>query len=434
MINYIKNKVKELEQEIIKRRRDLHRHPEAGWTEFRTSALAQKKMKELGYTLTTGEKAVSKKEMMGVPTAEELKKHQERAIAQGADPETVKAMEGGLTGFWADMKFSEDGPRLAFRFDMDSNDVTESKDPGHRPVKEGFASVNDGAMHACGHDAHVSIGLAAAQIIAGMKDKLKGSVRFIFQPAEEGLRGAGPMVAAGAVDGVDYIVGMHVGFQAAHKGELICGADGFLASTKWDVRFKGLAAHAGAYPQEGKNALLAACAAAVNLHAISRHSEGATRINVGKLTAGEGRNVIPSEALIVMETRGITSELNDYMVSESGRIIKAAAEMYGCEYSIEVTGGTKSGKSSREMIKLVAEAAGEIPYYTDITELKDFGAGEDYAHMMSAVQEQGGIGTYIQTGIDRTAGHHNNKFDFDETGLAPAAELAAITALKILGK
>lgn len=434
MLNYIKNKVKELEPEIIKCRRDLHKHPEAGWTEFRTSALAQKKMKELGYILTTGKDAVSKNEMMGVPSDNELKKHQERAIAQGADSETVNAMTGGLTGFWADMKFSGDGPRFAFRFDMDSNDVTESTDPTHRPKKEGFASANNGAMHACGHDAHVSVGLAVAQIIAGMKDKLKGSVRFIFQPAEEGLRGAGPMVAAGAVNGVDYIIGMHVGFQAAHKGELICGAGGFLASTKWDVRFKGLSAHAGAYPQEGKNALLAACVASLNLHAISRHSGGTTRINVGKLEAGEGRNVVPAEALIVMETRGVTSELNDYMVSESGRIIKAAAEMYGCEYSVEVTGGTKSGTSSPEMIKLVAEAAKEIPYYTNIVEFKDFGAGEDYAHMMSVVQENGGIGTYIQTGIERTAGHHNNKFDFDETGLAPAVELAVITALKILGK
>lgn len=434
MLNSIKAKAKSLEETIIEIRRDLHKHPEAGWTEFRTAAFAIMKMKALGYSITMAEKAVKKNEMMGVPTPTELTKHQERAIAQGADKELVKAMTGGLTGFWADMKFTGAGPCVALRFDMDSNDVTECEESSHRPIKEGFASINKGAMHACGHDAHVSIGLAVAEIIASMKDELKGSIRFIFQPAEEGLRGAGPMVAAGAVDGIDYIIGMHIGFQAAKKGDLVCGAKGFLASTKWDVTFKGLAAHAGAAPQEGKNALLASCVAALNLHAISRHGDGITRINVGKLVAGEGRNVLPPNALIVMETRGVTSELNDYMVKEAGRIVKAAAEMYDCEYEITVQGGTRSGESSPEMIDMVEEAAKNIPFYTNIIKMKDFGAGEDYAHMMSVVQEKGGKGTYIQVGIDKKAGHHNNKFDFDETGLLPAVELASISVYNILAK
>lgn len=434
MLDTIKQKAKSLEEALIKTRRDLHKHPEAAWTEFRTASFAITKMKSLGYTITMGEKAVKKSEMMGVPNSDELKKHQERAIAQGADAEIVKAMDGGLTGFWADMKFSEKGPSMALRFDMDSNDANECEESSHRPFKEGFGSINKGAMHACGHDAHVAIGLAVAEIITSMKDKLKGSIRFIFQPAEEGLRGAGPMVAAGAVDGIEYIVGLHVGFQASKSGELICGAKGFLASTKWDVKFKGLAAHAGAAPQEGKNALLAACVAATNLHAISRHGDGVTRINVGKLIAGEGRNVVPPNALIVMETRGVTSELNDYMVKEAGRIIKAAAEMYDCSYEITVEGGTKSGESSPDMIEKIFEAAKHVPFYKNITKLKDFGAGEDYAHMMTTVQESGGIGTYIQVGIDKTAGHHNNKFDFDETGLLPAVELTTISVFNILSK
>lgn len=431
---YIKNKVKELEKNIIACRRDLHKHAEPGWTEFRTAALAMKRMEELGYTLTTGEKAVKKEVMMGVPSAEKLKAEQQRAIEQGADPKYVKLMDGGLTGFWADMTFTDAHPRMAYRTDMDSNDVTESTDNNHRPNKEGFSSINAGAMHACGHDAHVSVALALAEIVAGMKDKLKGSIRFIFQPAEEGLRGAGPMVAAGAVKDVDAILGMHIGFQADKEGVLICGAKGFLASTKWDVNFTGLAAHAGAAPQEGKNALLAASVAALNLHAISRHGDGITRINVGKLVAGEGRNVVPPHALLVMETRGVTSELNDYMVKESGRIIKAAADMWDCQYDIKVMGGTQSGESSPEMIELVAQAAENVPFYTNVVKIKDFGAGEDFAHMMSEVQKNGGIGTFIQVGINRTAGHHNNRFDFDEKALTPAVELAAYSVAKILGK
>ncbi len=430
----IKEKVKSVESELIAKRRDFHKYPESGWTEFRTASIAIKRMQELGYAITMGEKAVKKEDMMGVPSEAILAEHQARAIEQGGDKALIEAMTGGLTGFWADMKFTDDDIKLALRFDMDANDANELLDDCHRPFKEGFASVNKGAMHACGHDAHTSIGLAVAEIVAGMKDELKGSIRFIFQPAEEGLRGAGPMVSAGAVEGVDYIIGMHVGFQAAKANELVCGAQGFLASTKWDVTFTGLASHAGAAPQEGKNALLAGAVAALNLHAISRHADGVTRINVGKLVAGEGRNVLPPNALLVMETRGVTSELNDYMVEESARIVKAAADMYGCTHSIEVMGGTKSGKSDDEVIDIVAEVAKDIPYYQEITKMKDFGAGEDYAHMMSEVQANGGKGTYVQVGIDKTAGHHNNKFDFDEAGLAPAVELACGCVIKVIGR
>ena len=425
MDKYIKEKVAELTPATVTRRRDFHKHPEPGWTEFRTASIAMQKVKELGYKITMGKDAVAQSEMMGVPSPEKLKKEQERAIAQGGVKELIEQMDGGLTGFWADMDFGTPGPKLAIRVDMDSNDGNESKDSKHRPVRDGFVSVNNGAMHTCGHDAHTAIGMAVAEIVAGMKDQLKGSIRLIFQPAEEGLRGAGPMVAAGAVKDVDAIVGLHIGFQADKAGKIVCGSKGFLASTKWDVTFKGEPAHAGAAPQEGKNALLAASVAALNLHAISRHGDGVTRINVGKLVAGEGRNVVPPNALLVMETRGVTSELNDYMVKEAGRIVKAAAEMWDCEYSIEVMGGTKSGESSQEMIDRAISAARKVPFYTEIEGLKDFGAGEDYAHMMSEVQRNGGIGTYIQVGVNRAAGHHNSAFDFEEDGLPPALELVA---------
>ena len=434
MFEYIKNKAKELEHLIISCRRDLHKHAEAGWTEFRTSALAQSKMKSLGYTITMGKDAHSIDHIMGQPCKEELEEHQKRAISQGADPEIVKNMTGGLTGFWADMKFTDDNIFLAFRFDMDSNDITEQVDNKSKAGKEGYASINNGAMHACGHDAHVSIGLAVAEIVADMKDKLKGRIRFIFQPAEEGLRGAAPMIAAGAVKDVTHIIGMHIGFQAEKSGDLICGTKGFLASSKMDVVFTGLASHAGAYPEEGKNALIAACNATLNLHAVNRNSKGTTRINVGKLTGGEGRNVIPSSASLVMETRGLTSELNEYMIKEAKRIIEASALMSDCSYEIDIVGGTKSGESSVEMIEIIKDTAKHIPFYSNIIDIKNFGAGEDYAHMMTEVQEHGGIGTYIQVGIDKFAGHHNNKFDFDESSLIPAVELAASTAYNILKK
>lgn len=428
----MKDQIEKVMPTVIKYRRDFHKHPEAGWTEFRTAALAITRMKELGYTITMGKNAVEKSVMMGVPKEEELKKHQERAIAQGADKELVSAMDGGCTGFWADMKFTDDKIKFAFRTDMDANDMSETQDKSHRPVAENFSSVNPGAMHACGHDSHTAFALGLAEIVAANKEKLKGSVRFIFQPAEEGTRGADPMVAAGAVDGVDYILGLHVGFQAKNKGDLICGTSGFLATTKWNVNFSGVSAHAGGAPEEGKNALLAAAVASLNLHAISRHSDGVTRINVGKLIAGEGRNVIPPNALLVMETRGDTTELNEYMSTQAARVIKASAEMYDCTYSIDVVGGTKSGESSPEVITAIEKIAKTIPFFTNIIPEKNFGACDDYASLMSAVQAHGGKGAYIQVGVDKTAGHHNSYFDFNEEALTPAMELVVAYVFDIL--
>lgn len=425
MSDFISDKIKALIPGMIECRRDLHKHPESGWTEFRTAALAIKRMKELGYAITMGEAAVSKKDMMGVPPEASLKEHQKRAIEQGADPSLVALMDGGTTGFWADMKCGGGpGPLFALRFDMDANDVVECADTtAHRPAKEKFASLNKGAMHACGHDGHVAVGLAAAEVLAGIKDELKGSIRIIFEPAEEGSRGAGPMVSAGCVDGVDLIAGVHIGFQAAKKGDIVCGAKGFLATTKWDVAITGKSAHAGAAPQEGKNALLAACAATTNLHAIARHGEGVTRITVGRLEAGQGRNVIPPNAFMVMETRGETSELDDYMTREAGRIIKAAAAMWDCEYTITVMGGTKSGESSDAMVNRVKPLAGTMPCFTNIMDCKDFGASEDFSHMMTVVQKNGGLGTYLQVGTNKTAGHHNDHFDFDEEDMGSTVEI-----------
>lgn len=136
------------------------------------------------------------------------------------------------------------------------------------------------------------------------------------------MRGAHAMVESGIVDDVDYMLGAHFGFKMRKTGTVACNVTGFLATSKYDARFQGVPAHAGAAPEQGKNALLAAACATLNLHAISRHSAGASRINVGRLDAGSGRNVIGDKALLCLETRGATSEINAFMETEAQRIIK----------------------------------------------------------------------------------------------------------------
>jgi len=424
--------VKDLEDKVIAYRRDFHKYPESGWTEFRTASKIIEKLKELGFTVKIGAEANKKEAMMGVPTEEELAKHMERAINQGANPELVKAMEGGMTGVVADLKCGE-GPTVALRFDMDANDINEAQDEKHRPYSEGFASQNPGVMHACGHDGHAAMGLGVAEILAGMKDDLKGTIRLIFEPGEEGSRGARAMVEAGAVDGVDYILGAHLGFKANKTGQLICGTGEFLATTKLDVTYTGVPAHAGAAPHEGRNALLAAASATLNLHAISRHGAGASRITVGVLNAGQGRNVIPPNAVFKMETRGITSEIDEYMAREARRIIEHTAKMYEVDYEIKLVGGTKSGESSPEMIQRIRKVAEEMGTFTEIIDYASFGATEDFSHFMTVVQNNGGIGSYIMIGSDLAAGHHDFYFDFDEKSLALGMELMVKMVVDLIG-
>ena len=428
----LQEKIKALEPTFIGYRRDFHKYPEAGWTEFRTAAIVVEKLQAMGYEVKYGPEAVAKEDMMGVPSPEELKQHMERAINQGANPEIVKKMEGGLTGVVAQLKCGE-GPTVALRFDMDANDISEAQDEKHRPFREGFASENPKVMHACGHDGHTAMGLAVAELLAEMKDSLNGTIRLIFQPGEEGVRGARAMVSAGAVDNVDYILGVHIGFQAKQLGDIICGTEGFLATTKLDVTYQGVPAHAGAAPEKGKNALLAAATAALNLHSIPRHSKGTSRINVGILNAGQGRNVVPSNAILKIETRGIVSEIDEYLVETAKNVIAGAAQMYDVDYHIEIVGGTKSGESSPEMIAKVKKIAEEMDFFKNIQENSDFGASEDYSHFMSVVQENGGIGTYIMIGANMTAGHHDYYFDFDESCLAPGIELIIRTVVDIVG-
>lgn len=423
-----------LEHKTIERRRDFHRHAEAGWTEFRTASIVAEELTKLGYKVLVGDEVVDTENMMGVPSASDLEKHTKRAIAQGANPEWVNKMEGGKTGVMGILEFAKSGPTIALRFDLDANDANEADTDNHRPFCEKFASVNQGAMHACGHDGHTAVGLAVAEIIAELKDELGGRIKFIFQPAEEGVRGAKAMVSKGIVDDVDYLLGMHFGFQLKKTGQIACNVKGFLATSKYDASFTGIPAHAGAAPETGRNALLAAAAAVLNLHAIPRHSQGTSRINVGTMQAGSGRNVIAPKALIKLETRGGTSAINQFMSDEAYRIINSAATMYGCEVDIKEMGGAAGCSNSPALAGQLTEFAKKLGIFNDIVPECDFGASEDCSYFMERVQERGGQAAYTLIGAGLAAGHHDSYFDFDENVLKMAIRFVSTAATELLLK
>lgn len=420
----IKTMSDEMAGDLTAQRRDFHKYAEPGWFEMRTSSIIARKLTELGYEVLVGDQVCKKDSRMGVPSEEKLEEQYERAVAQGADPEFVKYTKGGMTGVIGILRCGE-GPTVAMRFDIDALGVFEEHDPSHRPAKEGFNSVNEGFMHACGHDGHATIGLGVAKVLMSIEDQLHGTVKLIFQPAEEGVRGAKSIVDNGHLDGVDYLIGSHVtNKKEDDPAVVIPGSYGSLATTKYDVIFHGKSAHAGGSPEVGRNVMLAVGTAILNLYAIPRHSGGVSRVNVGTVVAGSGRNVIADEAKMEIEVRGETTEINEYMKNYAVNIIESAAKMHGCTCEMKLMGAANSLASSEalmERVKRVCEEDLHLPVAKEMSSKN--GGSEDVSYMMNRVQEQGGQATFMRVLTHEAGPGHSRIFDIDEQVLPNAVKI-----------
>ncbi|QQD86103.1 amidohydrolase [Jeotgalicoccus sp. ATCC 8456] len=417
-----------LKDKLIQWRRDFHQHPELGFLEMRTASIVAQTLNELGIDFEIGTSVMDPNYVMGKPSDEETKAHYLWAKAHGAVEVYLDDLKDGYTGIVATIDTNKAGPTTAFRVDMDALPIYEAEHDSHVPVKEGFRSINND-MHACGHDVHTSIGLGLATLVQERKDELSGIIKIIFQPAEEGTRGARSMAEKGIVDDVDYLIASHIG-TGVPMNHFLGSNNGFLATTKINVTFKGVSAHAGGNPEQGKNAMLAAANAVINLNAIPRHSEGATRVNVGELHAGSSRNAIADFASLKMEIRGTTSEINDYMRSYAESIIKGAAEMFQVEYTLETVGEGRSAKGDTTLAEIVTQAAQSNGLETTIEEDKPSGS-EDATFLINRVQEKGGQATYSIFGTELKAGHHNENFDIDEDSMLPAVNTLFDTAKRL---
>lgn len=416
--------------ELISTRRHLHTMPEEGWSEFTTTAYIVEKLRKLGYEVLMGKKVINPDNCLG-----RSQKVVEAGLAyarkNGVSEELLKEMDG-LTGCVGVMDTGRPGPTLAIRFDIDCVPVTESTDADHIPAKEGFCSTRPGLMHACGHDAHTSTGLAVAHWFAGHKDEMKGKLKILFQPAEEGVRGAAGMAASGIVDDADYFLGAHIAMMCK-TGELSVKPYGFLCTTKLDVTYTGRPAHAGVEPNAGRNAMAAACNAFVQLLGIARHGSGMTRINVGQLIAGEGRNVIPSHALMKMEVRGETGDINQYMYDAAVAIIKGCAISQGCEYKIEKMGEAVDLTNDEELVDVLTKAGEAVEGMTVRKDPMNFGGSEDATILARRVQAHGGKAALFVIGANRPSGHHTSKFDIDEKALDQGLAVWTNAVKEILG-
>jgi len=276
-----------LEEELIAFRRDLHLHPELSLQESETADKTARQLEELGLSVRRGV---------------------------------------GGHGIVAELFGELPGPVIALRADMDALPIHEEADVP-------FASARPGVMHACGHDAHTAILLGAAKILSGQKSALKGTVRFLFQAAEEINAGAKALIAGGALDGVDEIYGLHnlptlsAGKAATRYGSLMGSVD------RIEIKLEGKGAH-GAIPDQGIDPIVCASAIVLALQSVASRESSPFEpvvITIGSIRSGEANNVIPQYAQLTGTVRTFDARVQSMMKERIERIISHTAESYRCK-------------------------------------------------------------------------------------------------------
>ncbi|GAB3039933.1 amidohydrolase [Natronobiforma cellulositropha] len=409
---------------VVDRRRRFHRVPEPAWCEFLTTSLIVDELERIDDEsqaagtggldeIAVGRTAMDPEARMAVPETETLETWFERARERGAREDVLERTEGGYTGVVARVERGA-GPSVGLRVDIDGLLIEEASDEDHRPAREGFRSDHEGLMHACGHDAHVAIGLTTLERV--LASDFSGTFTVFFQPAEEVGGGGAPMAAGPYLEDVDALLAVHVGLGHP-TGEVVAGVVKPLAMSHVDATFHGRSAHAGAEPNEGRNAIQAIATAVQNTYAIPRHSDGQTRVNVGRIDAGSSSNVIADRGEVAAEVRGETTALMAYTRDALWRTFEAAAEMHGCTVDLEVVSESPRADSDPELTEVLYEVAAEVPGVDTPVRTADFGASEDATFLMQRVQEAGGVAAYLIVGTDHPDNHHTPHFDVDERSL-----------------
>ncbi|KQT94140.1 peptidase M20 [Marmoricola sp. Leaf446] len=405
--------------DVVALRREIHAHPETAFREVRTTARVAEVLTGLGLEPRTGSGVLERDGIVDYPDDATLDGDAERAVATGADATWVEAVRRDGAALVVDVTGSRPGPTWALRFDTDALPIVESEEAGHVPAREGFRSTFARGMHACGHDGHVAIGLGLAERLRDDPD-FAGTVRFLFQPAEEGGRGARAMLAGGALEGVDRFVALHLGLDLP-LGHVVGGAVGAFATTKLRARFTGVASHAAAAPQDGRNALAAAAAGTLAVLAQPRWSTTDTRVNVGTLRAGDGVNIIPAWAELTAETRALDAAVQDEMTARVTAALQGAAASYGCEVTVTPTGGSTTMESDEAVADALRGHAADLGLTAET--FGPMGGSDDASLFLAEVQRHGGSGSYVMVGADNPAPHHNPAFDVDERALAHGLDL-----------
>lgn len=386
----ILDKAFNLREETIARRRDFHQNPELAFNEVRTAQIVAQELRDLGLEVTTG---IAKTGVIGL-----------------------------LHG-------TAEAPVLGLRFDMDALPIQEE-------TGAPYASLVPGKMHACGHDCHTAVGLSVAKLLAAHKDELQGTIKFIFQPAEEMDGGAAHMIAEGALENpsLDYIMGFHV------WNELPIGSYGLVpgpmmaASEIFNVKISGKGGH-GAQPHVTRDPILAAAHVITALQSIISRNVNpldTAVVSVCQVEAGTANNIIPQEALLTGTLRAFKPEVMANVKERFRTIIIEIAGTMGCQAEIELITVTEPVINDAALVAMMTEVALEIhPDAKIVTNMQTMG-GEDFSLMMKKAP-----GCFMMVGsanpeLGLNYGHHHPKFDVDESCLPYAVAIMAQGAIKVL--
>jgi aminobenzoyl-glutamate utilization protein A len=409
-------------------RRRFHRFPEPAWREFRTTSALVEEIQNIGVDeLAIGSEAYDPNDRMAVPDESELEVWRDRALAAGVNDELLATMDGGNTGAIAVLRQGK-GPSIGLRVDIDGLFIEESTESGHRPAEEGFRSETDETMHACGHDAHITIGLGVLEAIK--ESDFSGTFTVFFQPAEEESGGGKPMAESRFITDLDYLFAVHIGLDHP-TGEVVAGIRKPLAMSHLTAEFIGTSAHAGKAPQQGDNAMQAMATTIQNVYGIPRHSDGMTRVNVGRAEAGSASNVIAERAKVWGEVRGETTPLREYMKTEFERTVYAAAETHNCDVDFRIISESPRADSDAELVDTVYRVVDRMEDVNSTVRWDDFGVSEDATFLMERVQEAGGKATYLIVGTDHPTNHHTPTFDIDEQSLKTGINVLTEAILEV---
>lgn len=378
-----KHQAESLRDEMVTRRRELHRHPELAFEEVWTSGVVARELTELGLEVQTG---LARTGVVGI-------------------------LEG-----------AHDGPTVLVRADMDALPVTEEN-------TFDYISQIPGKMHACGHDGHVTVALAVAKMLSAHRDDLHGRVKFVFQPGEEAGKGAKAMVQDGVLENPrpDVSLGLHLwtplksGVIGIAEGPVMAGC------TIFDIKIEGKGGHA-AQPHTTVDPLLCAATLVTALQSIvSRNVDplDTAVLSITYLRAGETYNVIPETASLKGTFRAFRPEVRDLMLRRLHEVTQSICAAMGCTSEISYTHDTNpvvnNPEVTRRLRRVFAPIAGEDHLDTNARTM----SSEDMSHLMTDIP-----GVYFFVGAaDAEApayyGHHHPRFTFDENAMPLAAALMA---------
>lgn len=367
----VKELAKEQESYVIQCRHYLHSHPELSTKEVNTTRFIKEELEKMGVEVQEFE---------------------------------------GITGCVGTIKGDKPGKTVMLRADIDALPITEN--PG-----KSYCSLNLGVMHACGHDCHTSMLLGAAKILSAHRDEIHGTVKLIFQMAEEIGRKSEEYVKRGALEGVDAIFGMHI-WSAVPAGKVnFESGERMACSDRFTIKIHGKSSH-GSAPHEGKDAIIAGAAAIQALQTIPSRINNpfnALVVTVGIFNGGTKENIIADQAELTGTVRAFNREFRNSMPEVIKSVVEPVVKGYGCSAEVDYYFGPSPLINDHEDLVQIARGAASKEMGEDaLIPLKKMTGAEDFSVYMETVP---GVFGYLgcrneEKGI--IAAHHHPAFDVDE--------------------